>query len=78
MKAIRVNKFGGLEVMTLQDIAQPFPAPDEILVKVHPSVVNLLDATIRSGKNDALKTLMPLPFTLGWDEAGIVEQTGTM
>jgi NADPH:quinone reductase-like Zn-dependent oxidoreductase len=77
MKAIRINEFGGPEVMKLEDIERPVPAPDEILVKLYASGVNPTDWVIRGGGNDILKPLLKLPMTLGWDAAGIVEEPGS-
>ncbi|RYE27438.1 MAG: NADP-dependent oxidoreductase, partial [Sphingobacteriaceae bacterium] len=34
MKAIRVNEFGGPEVMKLEEIECPVPKADEILIKM--------------------------------------------
>ncbi len=77
MKAIRINEFGGPDVMKLEDIERPVPAPDEILVKVYASGVNPVDWVIRNGANDNLKPFLTLPMTLGWDAAGVVEETGS-
>ncbi len=77
MKAIRIHEFGGPDVMKLEDIERPVPAPDEILVKVFASGVNPADWVIRNGGNDFLKPLLKLPMTLGWDTAGTVEETGS-
>lgn len=77
MKAVRINEFGGTEVMKLEDIERPVPAPDEVLVKLYASGINLVDCVIRSGGNDFLKPLLKLPMTLGWDASGIVEEIGS-
>ena len=77
MKAIRINEFGGAEVMKLEEIERPVPAADEILVKVYASGVNAVDWVICNGGNDLLKPLLQLPMTLGWDAAGIVEAVGS-
>ncbi len=77
MKAIRINKFGGPEVMKLEEIARPVPAPDEILVKVYASGVNPVDCIIRQGGNDVLRPMLKLPMTLGCDAAGVVEDLGS-
>ena len=77
MKAVRNHRYGGPEVMKVEEIERPVPAPDEILVKVYASGVNPVDWFIRKGGIDALKPLMPLPNTLGWDVAGVVEETGS-
>lgn len=77
MKAIRINEFGGTEVLKLIEIERPVPATDEILVKVFASGVNLVDCVIRSGTNDNFKSFLKLPLTLGCDAAGIVEEVGS-
>lgn len=77
MKAVRIHQFGGPEVLIVEEIERPVPAPDEILVKVYASGVNPVDWVIRNGAIDALKPLMPLPMILGWDAAGIVEECGS-
>lgn len=77
MKAIRINEFGGPEVLKMEDIAVPVPAPDEILVKVYTSGVNPVDWAIRNGANIRMRSFLTLPMTLGWDAAGTVEVVGS-
>jgi NADPH:quinone reductase-like Zn-dependent oxidoreductase len=77
MKAIRIHSFGGPEVLQLEDVAQPVPAADEILIKVYASGVNPVDWVVREGGNDALRAYLTLPMTLGWDAAGVVEEVGS-
>jgi len=77
MKAIRIHKFGGTEVLKLEEIERPVPAADEILVKVFASGVNPADWVVRQGGNDTLRPFLKLSMTLGWDAAGIVEETGS-
>lgn len=72
-----MHEFGGPEVLQVEEVARPVPAPDEILVKVYASGVNPADWIIRQGGNDFLKPLLKLPLILGWDAAGIVEETGS-
>jgi NADPH:quinone reductase-like Zn-dependent oxidoreductase len=77
MKAVRIHAFGGPEVLQLEDIARPVPAPDEILIQVYASGVSPVDWVVREGGNDALRSFLKLPMTLGWDAAGIVEVVGS-
>ncbi|HEY5369766.1 MAG TPA: NADP-dependent oxidoreductase [Hanamia sp.] len=77
MKAIRIHEFGGPEVMKIEEIERPVPASDDILVKVFASGINPVDRAVRKGGNDFLKPHLKLPMTLGWDAAGIVEETGS-
>ncbi len=77
MQAIRIHAFGGPEVLQMEELARPVPAPDEILVKVYASGVNPVDWVVREGSNAALRYHLTLPMTLGWDAAGTVEVLGS-
>lgn len=78
MKAIRIHEFGLPEVMKLEEVERPTPAPDEILVKVYASAVNPIDMKIRDGSiMDRLHVKFQLPIILGWDAAGVVEEFGS-
>ena len=73
MQAVRIHQYGGPEVLQLEEVPQPVPAADEILVKVYASGVNPVDWGIRDGRMQAILTL---PLTLGCDAAGVVEAVG--
>jgi NADPH2:quinone reductase len=73
MKAIRVHKFGGPEVMQIEELPAPKPAAGQVLVKVHAAGVNPADTYARTG-NYAI--LPQLPYTPGTDGAGVVESIG--
>jgi NADPH2:quinone reductase len=70
MKAIRVHKFGGPEVMQIEELPTPKPAAAQVLVKIHAAGVNPADTYARTG-NYAI--LPQLPYTPGTDGAGVVE-----
>src|SRR5690242_14970623 len=74
MKAIRVNAFGGPEVLRLQDMPTPKPGPSEVLVRIHATGVNPVETYIRAG---TYARLPELPYTPGNDGAGAVEQVGS-
>ncbi|MBF0286918.1 MAG: quinone oxidoreductase [SAR324 cluster bacterium] len=71
MKAIRIKEFGGPEAMSYEDIDAPSYEASDVLVKMEASGVNYIDTYQRTG-------LYPveLPYTLGLEGAGIVEQVG--
>ncbi len=75
MKAIRIERFGGLEVLELQDLPIPEPRAGEILVRNRATSVNPVDYKIRAGKYPAVTADM-LPYVLGRDCAGFVETVG--
>src|SRR5579871_1703503 len=76
MKAIKINEFGGPEVMKLEEVECPVPKADEILVKMYASGVNPADYVVRQGGNEILKPFLKLPLGLGLDGAGEIEETG--
>jgi NADPH:quinone reductase-like Zn-dependent oxidoreductase len=73
MRAVRIDRFGGPEVVEVQDVSVPEPATDEVLVRVAAAGVAPWDAIIREGKS---KVSPPPPLTLGSDVAGTVERVG--
>lgn len=73
MKAIRIHKFGGPEVMKLEDVPDPAPGPGQVVVAVRAIGVNPVDTYIRSGQH---VTKPSLPYTPGADAAGVVESVG--
>lgn len=73
MKAIRVHEFGGPEVMRLEEVPDPLPGSEQVVVKLSAVGVNPVDTYIRSG----LYASRPaLPYTPGMDGAGVVEVVG--
>src|SRR5437667_9440620 len=73
MKAARIHSFGGPDVIVVEDVPRPVPAPGELLVRVVAAGVGPWDALIREGKS---KVSPPPPLTLGSDLSGVVEQVG--
>jgi NADPH2:quinone reductase len=74
MKAIRVHEFGGPEVMRLEQVADPKPGAEQVVVRVKAAGVNPVDTYIRTGTYAARKPA--LPYTPGMDGAGVVESAG--
>jgi NADPH:quinone reductase len=71
MKAIRVSKPGGPEVMELAELPTPQPGAGEATVRVEVAGVNFVDIYHRSGAYPR-----EAPFTLGEEGAGVVESVG--
>jgi NADPH:quinone reductase-like Zn-dependent oxidoreductase len=71
MKAVRIHQFGGPEVLTYEDIPDPQPRKDQVLVKVKACSLNHLDLWVRKGLPG-----VKLPHILGSDIAGEVVEVG--
>jgi len=71
MKAIRVQQFGGLEALKVEEVSVPDPREGEARVKIEAIGVNFLDIYQRIGRYQGSP-----PFTLGQEAAGIVDAVG--
>jgi NADPH:quinone reductase len=71
MKAIRVQAYGGPEVMRYEDIPQPVAKEGEAVVKIEAIGVNFIDVYFRTGAYKA-----EVPFTPGQEASGTVASVG--
>lgn len=71
MRAVIQEKFGGPEVLQINEIERPKPRPTEVLVRVKAIGVNPVESFIRSG---GFPLIGQPPFILGWDISGVVEE----
>jgi NADPH2:quinone reductase len=71
MKAIRVDGFGGPEVLRLVDVPDPEPGPGRVVVRVEAAGVNFIDVYHRTGLYPN-----PLPLVPGSEGAGVVAERG--
>ena len=71
MKAVRFDRYGGIEVLKVVDVPMPEPSQGEALVKVKAASINPGEAKIREG---LLRAMFPATFPSGEgsDLAGIV------
>jgi NADPH:quinone reductase-like Zn-dependent oxidoreductase len=71
VKAIRIHEDGGPEVLRYEDVPDPEPGPDEVLVALRAAGLNHLDIWVRKGLPS-----VPKPRILGADGAGVVAELG--
>ena len=71
MKAIRVDRLGGPEVLQLVDVPAPEPKAGEALVRQTVAGVNFIDVYFRTGLYKR-----ELPFIVGREGVGVVEAVG--
>src|SRR5215467_3676578 len=74
MKAILVREHGGPEALKLEDLPDPKPNAEQVVVRLKAVGVNPVDVYIRSG---AYARKPSLPFIPGSDAAGEVESVGS-
>jgi len=71
MRAIRFSKFGGPEVLSLENIDLPAPKPGQVRVRHTVIGVNFIDTYHRTGLY-----AVPLPSGVGLEAAGVVDALG--
>lgn len=77
MRAIRIEKAGGPEVLRNDEVEPPSTGPDEVLVEVAYAGINFMDVFTRNGTYETSKTYpVRIPLTLGMEGAGIVRAAG--
>ena len=74
MKAIRIHKTGGPEVLKYEDVNDPVCQSDEVIVQVKSISINFSDVLIRRGEYPYMPDL---PAILGAECSGIVSEVGT-
>ena len=74
MKAITIHEHGGLERVRLEEIPEPQPAEDEVLLDVRAAGLNHLDIWARKGRRGMS---VKMPHILGSDAAGVVVKAGS-
>lgn len=73
MRAVRMHRHGGPEVLVYEDAPDPAPGPAEVLVAVRAVALNHIDLWVRRG----LPSLrLQFPHILGADVAGVVAGVG--
>jgi NADPH:quinone reductase len=72
MKAIRVDGFGGPEVLRMAEVPDPLPGAGQVVVRVEFAGVNFIDVYHRTGLYPN-----PLPLVPGMEGAGVVAERGS-
>ena len=72
MKALRIEQYGGVDVLQWEDAPEPVPGPHQALIKVDAAGVNYADIMRRQGNYPG----PDLPATLGLEAAGVITALG--
>ncbi|MFF6789383.1 alcohol dehydrogenase catalytic domain-containing protein [Streptomyces filamentosus] len=77
MRALVFDSFGGPEVLRIAEVPVPAAGPGQVRVRVEAATVHPVDLATRSGALAAAGVMAGGARTgLGWDVAGVVEETG--
>ncbi len=71
MRAVRIDRFGGPEMLRLVDVAVPVPGPGEVLVRLKVAGINYSDISWRTGRRGGTP-----PIIAGSEGAGTVAALG--
>jgi NADPH:quinone reductase-like Zn-dependent oxidoreductase len=75
-RAVIYEKFGGPEVLELQDVPEPHAGPGEVRVRVAAVGLNPMDWAIAASPELAARFNITLPSGFGYDFAGVVDEVG--
>lgn len=75
MKAVVCHRWGSIEELAIERIAEPRPGPDEILIEVEASGINTTDLLLVRGEHQTSRSLT-LPYVPGLETAGRVIACG--
>ncbi len=75
MKAVRYHRYGGPEVLQVDDVPEPHPGPGQVRIRVQASGVNPWDVKGRAGRRSGGKPLKE-PVIPGVEAAGVVDEVG--
>jgi NADPH:quinone reductase-like Zn-dependent oxidoreductase len=73
MKAAVIHKHGGLECLSVEQVPEPEPKENEVILKVYSAALNHLDIWARKGRPGVD---ISRPHILGSDAAGIIVDKG--
>jgi NADPH:quinone reductase-like Zn-dependent oxidoreductase len=73
VKAVVFHEFGGVDVLRVEDVPDPTPGPDEVLIDVTACALNHLDVDISEGTS---RFPVELPFILGIEVVGRIVELG--
>ena len=73
MRVVQFNEFSGIGALRLEEVEEPKPGPDDVLIRVGAVSLNFFDTLILRNK---YQITPPLPFSPGAEIAGTIEAIG--
>ncbi|OQA00759.1 MAG: Alcohol dehydrogenase [Planctomycetes bacterium ADurb.Bin401] len=74
MKAVIIKNHGGPENLVIEEVPEPVPKDNEVIVKIHSAALNHLDIWVRKGAGGRK---IDLPHVPGSDGAGTIIEKGS-
>ncbi|MFF5675724.1 NADP-dependent oxidoreductase [Streptomyces hygroscopicus] len=75
-RAVRLDSFGGPEVMDIREVPAPRAGPGQVRVRVTAAGLNPMDWIMTADADTAARFGLSLPAGFGTDYAGVVDQAG--
>src|SRR6202042_430754 len=75
-RAVRLDSFGGPEVLNVRQVPAPHAGPGQIRVRVTAAGLNPMDWIMTADADTAARFGLSLPAGFGTDYAGVVDQVG--
>jgi NADPH:quinone reductase-like Zn-dependent oxidoreductase len=75
-RAVRLDSFGGPEVLNLREVPAPQAGPGQIRVRVTAAGLNPMDWFMTADADTGARFGLSLPAGFGTDYAGVVDQVG--
>jgi NADPH:quinone reductase-like Zn-dependent oxidoreductase len=76
MKKIVIHKPGSYEQLRIEEVPDPKPGPDEVVIDVRAIGINYADVIVRMGLYSSAREYVGWPITPGFEVSGVVEQCG--
>jgi NADPH:quinone reductase-like Zn-dependent oxidoreductase len=73
VQAVRIHEFGGRDVLSVDEVADPKPGAGQVRIKVEVCALNHVDVDIREGIS---RFEIPFPHILGLEPVGRVDRLG--
>ncbi|MDQ0771789.1 NADPH:quinone reductase-like Zn-dependent oxidoreductase [Streptomyces aurantiacus] len=75
-RAVRLDSFGGPEVLDVREVPAPHAGPGQVRVRVTAAGLNPMDWFMTSDADTAARFGLTLPVGFGTDYAGVVDEVG--
>lgn len=75
MRRVQYHRYGGPDVLALEDVDTPTPSRGQVLVRVRAAAANAMDWKMRNGEMRAM-TGRKFPRGVGHDFSGVIERVG--